>query len=204
MASDSYFTIKSESETEIKIKGSRFIGRAFRCDSTVEAESILADLRKKFYDATHHCFAYRIGLDKEIAFRYSDDGEPNGTAGKPIYDRLEGPEITNTLIVVTRYYGGTKLGTGGLTRAYSESAQLALDKAKVIEKFITHILKVVVQFPDYNNVERLIHQFGGKTIDSDFSDIVILNIELRESKIQSFIERLTDLTSGRAEYEQKT
>jgi len=194
---DSYQTIKNSAETEIKIKASKFIGRVFSCQSADEAISILGNIRKKYYDATHHCFAYRVGLGKEIIFRYSDDGEPSGTAGKPIYDRLEGQNLTNLILIVTRYYGGTKLGTGGLTHAYSDTARQALEEAGILEKFITEQIPMVLQFTDYGTVERMIIQIGGKIVDSDFSDIVKITVEIRLSLIEKLKNSLIDLTSGR-------
>ena len=194
---DSYLTIKEKAETETKIKGSKFIGCVFFCESENEAVSVLETIRKKYYDATHHCFAYRIGLGKEIIFRYSDDGEPNGTAGKPIYDRLEGPNLTNLILIVTRYYGGTKLGTGGLTHAYSETSRQVLDKAGTLEKYITEQISLELQFSDYSMAERTIHQIGGKIVESDFSDIVKLTVEIRLSQVQNLKSSLIDLTSGR-------
>ncbi|MCP4704842.1 MAG: YigZ family protein [candidate division Zixibacteria bacterium] len=194
---DSYLTIKGNAETEIKIKASKFIGRVFSCESENEAITVLENIRKKYYDATHHCFAYRVGLGKDIIFRYSDDGEPNGTAGKPIYDRLEGPDLTNLILIVTRYYGGTKLGTGGLTHAYSDTAKAVLDKAGSLEKYITDNISMVLQFSDYSNVERTIHQIGAKIIESDFSDIVKLTVKTRLSLIEKLKSNLIDLTSGR-------
>ena len=194
---DSYQTIKNSAETEIKIKASKFIGRVFSCQSADEAISILGNIRKKYYDATHHCFAYRVGLGKEIIFRYSDDGEPSGTAGKPIYDRLEGQNLTNLILIVTRYYGGTKLGTGGLTHAYSDTARQALEEAGILEKFITEQIPMVLQFTDYSAVERMIIQIGGKIVDSDFSDIVKITVEIRLSLIEKLKNSLIDLTSGR-------
>lgn len=202
--SDSYFTLASEAEIEFKIKGSRFIGRAFLCQTVDQAEAILDNLRKKFHDATHHCYAYRVGWGKELQFRYSDDGEPSGTAGKPIYDHLEGNELTNALVVVTRYFGGVRLGTGGLTRAYSRAAGDVLERAGKVENFVTGKLKLFLDFPDYNNVERLIEKYEGKRLKSDFTQRVALILELRESAIKPFIRKLMDLTSGRARYEQES
>lgn len=194
---DSYLTIKKNAEIEIKIKGSKFIGRVFSSESEDEAISILENIRKKQYDATHHCFAYRTGLGKEIIFRYSDDGEPSGTAGRPIYDRLEGQNLTNLILIVTRYYGGTKLGTGGLTHAYSDAAKQVLDKAGSLEKFITEQIPMVLAFADYSPAERLILQIGGKIVESDFSDIVKLTVEIRFSLAAKLKSSLIDLTSGR-------
>jgi len=194
---DSYLTIKVSAESEIKIKGSKFIGRVFSSESEEDAISILENIRKQFYDATHHCFAYRIGLGKNLIFRYSDDGEPNGTAGRPIYDRLVGQDLTNLILIVTRYYGGTKLGTGGLTHAYSDSAKAVLDKAGSLEKYITEQIPMVLQFSDYSQVDRMIHQLGAEIIESDFSDIVKLTVNIRLSLIEKLKNSLIDLTSGR-------
>lgn len=197
---DSYLTIKNNAETVIKIKASKFIGRTFSCLSDDEAASILESIRKKYYDATHHCYAYRVGMGKEITFRYSDDGEPNGTAGKPIYDRLEGSDLTNLILIVTRYYGGTKLGTGGLTHAYSDTAKEVLDKSGSVEKYINEKIPLVLQFADYSPVERTIHQIGGKIVKSDFSDIVKLTVEIRLSLTEKLKSSLIDLTSGRIKF----
>ncbi len=194
---DSYQTIKNNAEIEIKIKASKFIGRVFSCQAADEAVSILENIRKKYYDATHHCFAYRVGMGKEIIFRYSDDGEPSGTAGKPIYDRLEGQNLTNLILIVTRYYGGTKLGTGGLTHAYSDTARLVLEEAGILEKFITEQIPMILQFTDYSAVERAIVQLGGKIVESDFSDIVKLTVQIRLSLVEKLNNSLIDLTSGR-------
>ena len=114
---DQYFIIARDSTVEIKIKNSRFIGESRHANSVAEALTRLEGIRKREYSATHHCFAYRVGLGHDPVFKYSDDGEPSGTAGKPIYDYIQGSEVTNLLLVVTRYFGGTKLGTGGLTHA---------------------------------------------------------------------------------------
>ena len=202
--SDSYFTIKTEAETAFKIKGSRFIGRAFLCHTVKQAEKILEDLRKEFHDATHHCFAYRVGWGKDMEFRYSDDGEPSGTAGKPIYDCIEGHGLTDVLVVVTRYFGGVKLGTGGLTHAYSRGAGDALEQAGKVENFITGQIKLFLDFSDYNRIERLIDKYKGKRLKSDFTERVAMIVELRESFITPFIKKLTDLTSGRAKYERES
>jgi uncharacterized YigZ family protein len=195
--SDSYLTIGSASEIEIKIKGSRFFGRAFSCGDETEAENILKDIQKKYYDATHHCFAYRVGLGNESKFRYSDAGEPSGTAGRPIFDQIEGKNITNVIVVVTRYFGGTKLGTGGLTHAYSDAAAAVIEKAGVIEKYLTDSISMVVNFSDYNNVERLIHKYNANVTRQDFSDVVNLTIEVRLSLHEKIKDELIELTSGR-------
>ena len=117
---DSYLTLKSPSEHEIKIKASRFIALGFPVPDESSAMTILESVRKKEFAATHHCYAYVVGLDKE-QFKYSDDGEPSGTAGRPIYQTIMGRNLKNVIVIVVRYFGGTKLGTGGLARAYAAS-----------------------------------------------------------------------------------
>ena len=123
-----YRTIAHESEIEIVIKKSRFIGYAFLVSSAEEANEKLAALRKRQWDASHHCSAYVLGADKQLQ-KYSDDGEPQGTAGMPILQVLHHKDVTNTMVVVVRYFGGVLLGAGGLVRAYSEAAAKALDAA---------------------------------------------------------------------------
>lgn len=198
---DSFLTIKSRSRIEIKIKGSKFIGQAVPCSDEADAERLLETVRKEYYDATHNCFAYRAGFGRGEKFRYSDAGEPSGTAGKPIYDQIEGKNLTNLMIIVTRYFGGTKLGTGGLTHAYSESASKAIEQAGIVERFITEEISITVQFPDYSVIERIIHQHDGKIISSDFSDVVRLTVEIRQSSAERLKEKLTDATSGRVIFE---
>jgi len=198
---DSYLTIKEEADFELKVKGSKFIGQARICPDKDTAETILESIRKKYYDATHNCFAYRTGFGNDAVFRYSDDGEPSGTAGRPIYDTIEGSDLTNLLLVVTRYFGGTKLGTGGLTHAYSQTARETLAKAGTAEKLITGRLPMVVPFSDYNNVERTIYQMKASIISSDFAEVVRLTAEIRLTQMQSLREKLTDITSGRIRFE---
>ncbi|UCD16999.1 MAG: YigZ family protein [Candidatus Zixiibacteriota bacterium] len=196
--SDSYHTIRSEACTEIKIKGSKFIGRAFACEDVARAQEILNRIRKEFHDATHNCYAYRVGFGKHLVFKYSDDGEPSGTAGRPIYDQLKGQDLTNVILIVTRYYGGTKLGTGGLTHAYSTSAANTIKQAGVIEQYVTDRITVAVQLADYNVAARLICQIGAKIVQSDFADRVTLVVEIRISLREKLMNDLANVTSGRA------
>lgn len=203
-STDCFYTIKIESKTEIKIKGSKFISQAIPCANEIEAEEILGSVRNKYHDATHHCFAYRVGVGKGMKSRYSDAGEPSGTAGRPIFDQIKGRELTNLIVVVTRYFGGIKLGTGGLTHAYSDSGREAIEKAGIIEKYIVDRVAIVVQFSDYNSIERLIHRYEAKVLSSDFTDIVRLTTEMRLSRIDEFKKSLIDATSGRVTFDQGT
>lgn len=204
---DSYLTIARESEIETKVKGSRFIGRAFCTDTREQAEHTLADIRKAEYDATHHCFAYIIQPEtsEEVAsnpqdrniFRYSDDGEPSGSAGKPIYDQILGRNLVNALVVVTRYFGGTKLGVGGLVRAYSESASLALDSAGAQRKYQYRQFLLRTDFSHYQPVIQLVHKLAGLVDDSQFSDAVEMTVSIRLSHVDTFAREFTELTHGK-------
>ena len=133
---DYYFTIKDVQRAEIKIKSSKFIATVSSVNSLDNAIDFLSKIRAEFFDATHNCFAYRIGWDGST-FRASDDGEPSGSAGKPILFSIQKFDVSDVIVVVTRYFGGTKLGVGGLVRAYSDAAELALEKC---EKQIINIL----------------------------------------------------------------
>lgn len=195
---DAYHTIKSESQIEIKVKGSRFIGETRLSSDPDSALAALEQIRKREYNATHHCWAYRVGLGAECNFKYSDDGEPSGTAGKPIYDVLEGRDLTNTLVVVTRYYGGTKLGTGGLVRAYGEAAREALDKSGVREHYLTDTFDLELAFPAYNLVQQLVARLEATIVDSTFTDTVALTVTVRRSRTNQFESEFIEITQGKA------
>lgn len=199
---DRYFTIARENSTEIKIKNSRFIGETCLVESVEQATSRLQAIRKREYDATHHCYAYRVGLFGELVFKYSDDGEPSGTAGKPIYDRLVGEDLTNLLLVVTRYYGGTKLGTGGLTHAYSEAAQAVLAASGRQEHFVQATFDVVIEFTLYDRVQRITAKLGANIAESEFSDQVKLRISIRQSRAEEMRGQLIEISNGKASIEE--
>ena len=201
---DAYFTIKTESEVETKVKASRFIGRTFIVSTIDEMQERLTAVRKLEYNANHNCYTYLIGIkDTETEFKYSDDGEPNGTAGKPMYDVVVGTGVTNILTIVTRYFGGTKLGTGGLVKAYSECTKLVMEKSGKVEHFITDVYRVELEFPLYNQFLQLIDRIGAKQIYSDFSDIVKLKLEVRKSKSDRLAQEIVELSSGKAKIEKE-
>ena len=195
---DLYLTIAREARSELKVKGSRFIGEALQAGSTERANELLAGVCKREHAASHHCYAYRVGLFDEIEFKYSDDGEPGGTAGKPIYDMICGRDITDVLLVVTRYFGGTKLGRGGLVRAYSEAARLVLDLAGQKENFVMSAIEVEVDFARYDQLVRLCSRLSARQTESDFSDVVRVRLEIRRSRAEELIDSITELTDGRA------
>jgi uncharacterized YigZ family protein len=193
---DSFFTLAGESSHEIKIKGSRFIALGHHAESEAEAMEILDDIRKREHAATHHCFAYVIGVGREI-FKYGDDGEPTGTAGRPIYQAVTGKNLTDVLVVVVRYFGGVKLGTGGLTRAYAQAAGELLDRAGIVEKLICNRLTFSIPFSIYDRILRIINDSGYRIIDQDFAEQVTMIIDVRKSHTERFIGRFTELTGGR-------
>jgi len=195
---DLYLTIARETQVELKVKSSRFIGEIFSTSSIDQAKEQLARVRKREHAATHHCYAYRVGLFDETEFKYSDDGEPSGTAGRPIYDAICGRDITNAILIVTRYFGGTKLGTGGLVRAYGDAAGMALDQAGQKENYVMSAIKVEIDFAQYDQLARLCSRLEARQTESDFSDIVRLTLEIRKSRAEELIGSITELTNGRA------
>jgi uncharacterized YigZ family protein len=169
--------------SEIKIQGSRFISHIFHASSTEDAIRKYEETKKKHHDATHNCFAYRID---ENQFRYSDDGEPSGTAGRPILQVLEGRKIFQVLAVVTRYFGGTKLGTGGLIRAYSDSVKNGLEKIKLIKKIRSKEVKITTRYDLLSSVNEIISKYSGLVVTSDYSENVVLVCRIPLSRYESF------------------
>lgn len=180
---DQYRVPASRSDAEIKVKGSRFIAAIEPVSDRQQAEDLIGQYRKRYYDATHNCFAYRIGEDD---FRYSDDGEPSGTAGKPIFQVLEGADLQQAICVVTRYFGGTKLGTGGLARAYSDAAHQALDKLKIKTLLHTSPINLIFTYEFENLVRNLINEFHASLIDSQYSDRVEMRLAVPRSLCARF------------------
>jgi uncharacterized YigZ family protein len=199
--SDNYLVVRTDAEAAIKVKGSRFICRVRLVETLDEVEESLASIRKQEYAATHNCFAWQIGIGSQMQFKYSDDGEPSGSAGRPIYDCIVGRKIHNCLVVVTRYFGGTKLGTGGLVRAYSDAAIDALDAAGVQRYFVKEQLKLRIEFGMYDSLQKLISRLGADVVDSDFADKVTLTLSIRKSRSDELYNEIVELTSGRAEIE---
>ncbi|RKX25626.1 MAG: hypothetical protein DRP45_05490 [Candidatus Zixiibacteriota bacterium] len=193
---DSYLTIKRPSRSEIKVKGSRFIGETLVVSTVDDALARLADVRKREYQATHHCFAYIVGLPGNQSFKYSDDGEPNGTAGKPIYDVVAGQGVTNILCVITRYFGGTKLGTGGLVRAYGEAARQVMEMSGMTEHYVTCEFLFKLVFPIYDRWLKVVHELEATVVKSDFSDSVSMRIRIRTGRVDRLLDAFTEITSG--------
>lgn len=189
---DSFKTIQAPVEDVIfKEMGSKFINYAYPVDSEDEVEFYLNQLYERWPDATHHCYAYAIGLDGQI-FRANDDGEPSGSAGLPIYNQILSHEITNVLIVSVRYFGGTKLGVPGLVKAYKYAAQVALEEAKIVEKYITKRVKMIFNYDQQGIVERNVDRMDGEIKDKHFTDKCMFTVSIRASKMDDFIRQFDE------------
>ena len=200
---DSYITIDRPATAETKVKGSRFIARTRIVHTTEEAMSSLEEIRKQEHAATHNCYAWQVGLGDEQNFKYSDDGEPSGTAGRPIYDIICGRQLANLLVVVTRYFGGTKLGTGGLVKAYGEAASLAVEESGKKINYLTDTLEVELDFHFYNQLQNVVHQYEARQAAADFSDHVEVEIEVRRSRTDQLMQAIVELSGGSAKIEKK-
>jgi uncharacterized YigZ family protein len=195
---DYYYTIESSLRApELKIKGSRFIADIHPVSDKEQIEQHLAAVRKEFYDATHHCFAYRLGPTGAL-LRAADDGEPTGTAGKPILLVLSSQQLTDTLLIVTRYFGGTKLGTGGLARAYAESAQQAVSMAKIVRVYLTTTIEIEVLYEDLPALERLLAHHHAEITERTFLGSATLKVAVRKSQIDTMLHEITEHMHGRA------
>jgi len=196
---DSYKTITAPVRApELKVKGSRFIADIVPATSKEEIEAFLRGLRKEFYDASHHCYAYRLG-PQGLLIRAADDGEPSGTAGKPILLMLTNAALTDTFLVVTRYFGGTLLGTGGLARAYAESASFAISLAVSKEVFLKTELSLLLNYEDLAPAQRILAAAGGTIITSVYDEKVALTISIRRSLADELGATLINSLNGRIE-----
>lgn len=185
---EKFITIKKNVQSEIVVKKSKFICNLIKIETQEESESIIKQIKKKYYDARHNCIAYRVIEDEKIIERSSDDGEPSGTAGGPMLNILQKNDFCNVLVVVTRYFGGILLGTGGLVRAYSEAIIEAINDAEKIEKCIGIEVEVEIE---YNNLEKFKHYCKINNIlivDFVYSDIIFCKIQLQESFKKRLLE----------------
>jgi len=193
---DFYYTIQQRERTSIKVRGSEFIATVIPVTSKDQALKELESLRSEFWDATHNCFAYRIGKGG-LEFRTSDDGEPSGSAGKPILFVLHKYDVSDILMVITRYYGGTKLGVGGLARAYSDSSSAVLELCVKIPVYSTKDIKVLCMYEDVDIIRRIIDSYAINA-DSEYRDAVEFIARIPESQCEIFMNEIISATSGRA------
>ena len=184
---DNYRTIEKAVEDVIfKELGSKFINFAYPIENEDDIKIYLDQLREIHPDANHHCYAYALGIDGKN-HRANDDGEPSGSAGLPIYNQILSSEVTNVLIVSVRYFGGTKLGIPGLVKAYKYAAQVVLEEANIVEKFVSKSVKMVFNYDQQGIVERNVDRIEGEIKDKHFSDKCMFTVSIRESKLDEFI-----------------
>ena len=193
---DEYLVPSEYGEDEFVEKKSRFIGRIWPVETEEEALARIQEMKKKHYDATHNCWAYII---RDGAVRFSDDGEPGGTAGMPMLQVLQREGLFNAVCVVTRYFGGILLGAGGLVRAYTKGAKIAVDAAGKSMKRVWTVLYVPCPYSFYERVRLEAEGFGGIVRKADFGAEVELELLFPEAKTQEFLDRLTDMTAGTVE-----
>jgi len=189
---DFYYTIGKKGRAEFKDRGSRFIAYAFPVSSRDEFKAILQSVKTEHQKATHHCFAYRLGFDKSD-FRVSDDGEPSGTAGRPILGQIDSRELTNTLIVVVRYFGGTLLGVPGLVNAYKTAAAFALQVTPVVEKQIEDIYRLRFDYTVLNEVMTIVKLFNCTILSQDLQLFPIMTIGISKRNRELVLGRLKEI-----------
>ena len=186
---DSYLTIAEPAEAIYKERSSKFLTYAYPVESEEEIKGLLDALRKEYYDATHHCYAYRLGAQGEV-YRANDDGEPSGTAGKPILGQLLSANLTNCLVVVVRYFGGTKLGVSGLIQAYKESTAEVIAVSKIIEKTVDRGVKIEFDYISMNGVMRVVKELSPRIDEQVFDNICSMTLRIRESEAEQLIAKL--------------
>ena len=181
-------TIKENVSSEIEVKKSRFIANIIKVENEEEAKEKLNEIRKEYRDARHNCFCYRVAViedgNEKIVERFSDDGEPSGTAGAPMLDLLRGNDLTNVLVVVTRYFGGILLGTGGLVKAYTDATKEAISKIDIIEKVKGVKYQITIKYDDLKNIKYICDKNNIRINNIEYLENIIIDIECEEDKIE--------------------
>lgn len=200
---ESFYKIVYKAGTgEIVEKKSRFIANVYSVENEEEVTSYINAVKKQYWDAKHNCYAFVIG-DRNQIQRCSDDGEPAGTAGKPILDVILGNEVHNCLIIVTRYFGGTLLGTGGLVRAYGQASKNGLENSVILEKNIGNILKIDTDYNGLGKIQYIAAQMNLFILDIEYSDIVIITIVIYIEMMNAFEIKVIEATAGKVALENK-
>ncbi|NOY49138.1 MAG: YigZ family protein [Chlorobi bacterium] len=190
MESDSYKTVSVGGKGLYKDKGSKFIAIAKHIDSEEDFKVFMTELKKEYYDARHHCYAWRLGPEDD-RFRSNDDGEPSGTAGKPMLNQLLSNELYYTALIVVRYFGGTKLGVPGLISAYKNSAKEAIENSVKRKKFIYKTLELAFEYPRLNDIMRIVKEHELKILTQDFQLDCLMSLNVKKNDIQNIINRLS-------------
>lgn len=182
-------TIEGQAEAVVIEKKSKFIANIFYVESEEDAKEILNNVKKKYYDARHNCFAYRIKEENGVLQKQSDDGEPSGTAGGPMLNILEKQELVNVIVIVTRYFGGILLGTGGLVKAYSEAAKGAIENAKKVEKEEGYLTEIILSYNDVREFEYFCAKNNVNICRKDYAENVKLEIEMSKENYEKNVEK---------------
>jgi uncharacterized YigZ family protein len=191
---ESFFTIAGPTSGSYKEKGSKFLSFAHPVTDSEQIKAILEGLRKEYFDARHHCFAWVLGPDKK-QFKAFDDGEPNHTAGDPIYGQIRSKNLTNILIVVVRYFGGVKLGVGGLITAYKTAAADVLEQAHIVERFVVRQLTIEYDYTETSLIMGLVKEFELRIIEQDFKEKCKLLVEVRIKMEPALLSKMNTLTA---------
>ena len=196
MQDDTYKTITGMSEAVFTEKRSKFIAAAIPVRTLEEVKSHLEVWQKKYYDARHVCYAYMLGAERKD-FRANDNGEPSGTAGKPILGQINSRELTDVLVVVVRYFGGIKLGTSGLIVAYRTAAAMALDEAEIIEKTVDDTVTVAFEYPFMNDVMRIVKEESPEILEQSYDMDCLMTLRIRRSMMEKLSARLEKVETAR-------
>ncbi len=193
-----YKTLKGFGNAKLIVKKSVFIGYASPANTEEEARKFIAKIKNHHGDATHNVSAYVINDGRNFAVRYDDDGEPKGSAGKPILKVIQNRELSNVVVVVTRYFGGIKLGYGGLVKAYSDAASRAIEKAGIAEVYETERFEVTFPYNLFHTVKKTVEDADGRVVGEEYGQLVKFTVETRKGKVESLMELLRERTKGRA------
>ena len=197
---ESYLTVLGENTSEYVEKRSRFIATLRHCETEQEATDFINEMRSKYWDARHNVFAYSVA-DGSLC-RFSDDGEPHGTAGKPMLDVILGSQIKNIAVVVTRYFGGVLLGTGGLVRAYSKSVQDVLQKSEVFVMLPCTACEIECNYSDHAKLLNLMENFEANITNTDFTDKIKIEFSLKSERVEDFSKKLCEAFSATLKLEE--
>ena len=190
-----------KTRTEIKVVNSRFIATATPVFNVEDARAFIQEIKQEFSDASHNVPAFLVGFGQSVTAHCSDDGEPSGTAGRPALAVLQGSGLGDIAVVVTRYFGGTKLGTGGLVRAYTDSVKAILEILPLAEKVPTYTVRLVISYPLYDQAKLIIQEFGGIILNEEFAAQVTIHIQFQVEKFDAFNTSIIELSRGKIKAE---
>jgi len=198
---DSYLTLVGSAESELKVQRSRFLALAFPVQTELEAQAFLSATARRYHDSRHVCYGFKLGVGRQTITRRSDDGEPSGTAGEPILAAIAKLELTDVLVIVVRYFGGVKLGTGGLARAYGQAGAMVLAKAGIREVHLGRQFVIHFPYAQEKTIRHLLEARGGRLLDQKYGESVSWRIQLAHSVWRGFATALNDLTAGKVNLE---